>query len=175
MPAEAYPVPAAGQRLRASLLRSMLPQTVRKTADTSRSATTTYEADPHLVFENAEANAVYTMWGWVKYFADPTPDIKIRFTVPTDCLGEWAWIVPGSGTPSLATTTGYSIRTETNDVGVGRTGYGTGDTQQMTPLGAVFRMSTTAGSISLEWAQNTSNATATVLYTDSWLMFQRIA
>ena len=174
MAAESYPTLAAGQRLTAELLRSMLPQTVRKTADTSRSATTTYEADPHLVFA-AEANAVYTMSGWVKYFASTTPDIKMRFTVPTDCLGEWAWLVPGSGTPGVATTAGYSIRTETNDVGVGRTAYGTADTQQMTPLGAVFRMSSTAGNITLEWAQNTSDATATILYTDSWLCFQRIA
>ena len=173
MPAEAYPVPAAGQRLRASLLRSMQPQTVRKTADTSRSATTTYEADPHLVFA-AEANAVYTVVGWVKYFASTTPDIKIRFTVPTDCLGEWGWLMPGSATAGTGTT-GYSIRTETNDVGAGRTGYGTSDSQHMTPVGGLFRMSSTAGNISLEWAQNTSDATATVLYTDSWLTFQRIA
>lgn len=170
---EFYPQPLAGQKITASLLRSMLPQIVRKTADTSRSATTTYEADPHLVFP-AEAGAVYVMWGWVKYFASTTPDIKIRFTVPTGCLGEWAWIMPGSGTGASATA-GYSIRTDTNDVGAGRTGYGTSDTQQMTPMGALFRMSTTAGNISLEWAQNTSDATASVLYTDSWLAFQRIA
>ncbi|MBD9723438.1 hypothetical protein PV755_45455 [Streptomyces caniscabiei] len=173
MPAEAYPVPAAGQRLRASLLRSMQWQTVRKTADTSRSATTTYADDPHLVFP-AEANGVYTMLGWVKYFADPTPDIKMQFSVPTDCLGEWGWNMPGSGTTTTGTT-GYSIRTETNDVTNGRTGYGTSDSQHMTPLGGTFRMSTTAGNIALQWAQNTSNATATILYTDSFLMFLRIA
>jgi hypothetical protein len=53
---EYYPQPLAGQRLRASTLRDMLPKTARKTADTSRSATTTATADPHLTFE-VEANA----------------------------------------------------------------------------------------------------------------------
>ncbi|MEI5100286.1 hypothetical protein RB200_19385 [Streptomyces sp. PmtG] len=170
---EAYPTPLAGQRATATLLRSMQPQTVRKTADESRAATTTFLDDTHLVFP-AEAAAVYTMVGWIKYFADPTPDIKMQFAVPSGCLGEWAWLMPGSGTAAGATT-GYSIRTETNDVASFRTGYGTSDTTQFTPVSGLFRMSTTAGNISLQWAQNTSNATATVLYTDSWLTFLRIA
>jgi hypothetical protein len=171
--AEYYPQPAAGQRARAALLVSMLPKTVRKTADESRAATTTLADDTHLVFA-AEANAVYTMWGWVKYFADNTPDIKMQFTVPTGCLGEWAWMMPGAGTLA-GSVNGYSIRTESNDVGVVRTGYGTSNTDQNTPVSGLFRMSSTPGNIALQWAQNVSDAAATILYTDSWLMFQRIA
>lgn len=170
---EAYPTYAAGQRITASLLRSAQPQIVRKTADTSRSATTTYADDDHLVFA-AEANAVYSMWGWLKYFTDPTPDLKVQIVVPAGCLGEWAWNMPGSTTAGGGTV-GYSIRTESNDVNVGRTGYGTSDTQHNTPLGGLFRMGSTAGNIAVQWAQNTSNATATILYTDSWMAFQRIA
>lgn len=170
---ESYPQPLAGQKLTASLLRSMLPQTVRKTADESRSATTTFADDTHLVFA-AEAGAVYTMVGWIKYFASTVPDIKIQFSVPSGCLGEWAWNMPGSGTTTTGTA-GYSIRTETNDVAGSRTGYGTSDSNMFTPMSGLFRMSTTAGNIALQWAQNTSDATASVLYTDSWLAFQRIA
>jgi hypothetical protein len=151
----------------------MLPQTVRKTADTQRSATTTYADDPHLTFA-AEANAVYTMYGWIKYFADPTPDVKVQFSVPSGCLGEWGWLMPGSGTLA-AGTAGYSIRTESNDVSAGRTGYGTSNSDHMTPMGGVFRMGSTAGNIALQWAQNTSDATATTFYTDSFLTFTRIA
>jgi hypothetical protein len=82
--------------------------------------------------------------------------------------------MPGSGT--LATgTAGYSIRTETNDVGGSRTGYGTSDSTMFTPISGLWRIGSTAGSITLQWAQNTSNATATVMYTDSWLRFLRIA
>lgn len=170
---EAYPTYSAGQRLRASLLRSAQPQAVRKTADESRAATTALADDTHLIFA-AEANAVYTMYGWVKYFADPAPDIKMQFTVPTGCLGEWAWIMPGQATVA-GSVNGYAVRTESNDVNAVRTGYGTSDTQQNTPVSGIFRMSTTPGNIALQWAQNVSNATATTLFTDSWLMFQRIA
>ncbi|MVO84201.1 hypothetical protein GPA10_05290 [Streptomyces sp. p1417] len=170
---EAYPTPLAGQRLTASLLRSMQPMTVRKTADESRSATTTLATDTHLVV-SVEASAVYTMTGWIKYFADPTPDIKIFFSTPTGCLGEWAWMMPGSST-SATGTAGYSIRTETNDIASFRTGYGTSDSIHYTPVSGLFRVGSTAGSIALQWAQNTSSATATTLYTDSWLSYQRIA
>lgn len=171
--AESYPTILAGQRITAALLRSMLPQVVRKTADTSRAATTTFADDPHLTYE-VEANAVYVMDGWIKYFADPTPDIKFQFTTPTGTLGEWAWVMPGSGT-AAAGTTGYSVRTETNDVGGSRTGYGTSDTSMFTPVSGLWRVASTAGSITLQWAQNTSSATSTGVFTDSWLRFQRIA
>lgn len=170
---ESYPTYAAGQRITAALLRSAQPQAVRKTADESRAATTALADDTHLIFA-AEANAVYTMYGWVKYFADPAPDIKMQFTVPTGCLGEWAWIMPGQATVA-GSVNGYAVRTESNDVGAVRTGYGTSDTQQNTPVSGIFRMSSTPGNIALQWAQNVSNATATTLFTDSWLMFQRIA
>lgn len=171
--AESYPTIPAGTRLTASLLRSMLPQTVRKTADTSRAATTTFADDDHLTFA-VEAGAVYRMIGAIKYFADPTPDIKVQFTTPSGTLGEWSWMMPGSTTAATGTT-GYSIRTETNDVSGSRTGYGTSDSQHFTPISGLWRIGSVAGSITLQWAQNTSNATATVLYTDSWLEFKRIA
>lgn len=170
---EAYPIYAAGQRITAALLRSAQPQAVRKMADEPRSATTTLADDTHLLFA-AEANAVYTMWGWIKFFADPTPDIKMQFTVPTGCLGEWGWVMPGQ-LSAAGSVNGYSVRTESNDVNAVRTGYGTSDTQHNTPVSGIFRMSSTPGNIALQWAQNVSNATATTLYTDSWLMFQRIA
>lgn len=173
MAAEAYPQPLAGQRITAALLRSMLPQTVRKTADTSRAATTTFADDDHLSYA-VEANAVYVMDGWIKYFAHSTPDIKIQFTTPTGTLGEWGWLMPGSGTAATATA-GFSIRTDTIDVGGSRTGYGTTDSNMFTPMNGFWRIGSTAGSVTLQWAQNTSDATASVLFTDSWLRFQRIA
>jgi hypothetical protein len=171
--AEFYPTPLAGQRLTASLLRSMLPQVARKTSDTSRSATTTTAADPHLTFD-VEANAVYVWDGWVAYFADPSADLTIDFTVPAGALGEWAGFAAGSGTLAAATT-GYSIRTETNDVSQNRNFYGTSDDDMSAILHGTLRTSSTSGTFSLDWAQGTSSATATVLYTDSWLRLQRIA
>lgn len=172
--AESYPTPVAGQRITAALLRSMLPQVARKTADTSRASTTTTTADPHLVFD-VEANAVYVWDGWVKYFADPAADLTVDFTVPSGSLGEWNGFAAGSGTAGAAATTGYSIRTESNDVSQPRNYYGTTDTAHGLILHGILRTSTTAGTFSLDWAQGTSSAIGTILYTDSWLRLQRVA
>lgn len=183
--AESYPTPLAGQKLTAGLLRSMLPQVIRKTADTSRSATTTNTADPHLQFA-AEANAVYAWHGWIKYDGATAGDLVITFNAPTGSLGEWAGhgvgilVIGSTSTPTLETDTvrsnGYMIRTETNDVTQFRTygclGVGT---PLALYINGMLRVGSTAGTWSLDWSQGTSNATATTLYTDSWISLQRIA
>ncbi|MDG4535336.1 hypothetical protein [Streptomyces sp. AV19] len=171
--AEAYPTFLAGQRLTAALLASAQPMVVRKTADTSRASTATPTADPHLTF-SVEANAVYVWHGFIKYFADPTPDLQVNFTAPTGSLGEWHQIAAGSGT-TTGTTAGYSVRMDSNDVTSGRNFYGTSDTDMGAVIHGTLRVGSTAGTFALQWAQASSSATATILYTDSYIWMQRIA
>ena len=185
--AEAYPILLAGQRITASLLSSMQAQVARKTSDTSRSATTTTTADPHLQFE-VVTNAVYIMDGWIKYDGPTAADMNIDFTAPSGSLGEWTALAVGhspvigsSNAPALIIDTqdarGYMIRTESNDVASARSfgTLGTGNVPITMHMKATLRTSTTAGTYSLDWAQFASNATACTLYTDSWLRLLRVA
>lgn len=183
--AEQYPTLAGGQRITASLLRSMLPQTVRKTADTARTATTSRTADPHLAFD-AVANGVYIFTGYLKVDGDNAGDISLQLTVPSGAAGEMlTWgagnnVIGSTAAPALQSNVsdarGYMIRTETMDVNAARTFglLGAGTSMGLIVKGTV-RMSTTAGTVSIDWAQAVSSATATTIYTDSWLEFQRIA
>ncbi|MFD7794314.1 hypothetical protein [Streptomyces sp. NPDC059759] len=182
---ESYPVPAGGQRLTGALLRSMQPLTLRKTADTARSATTTQTPDPHLQF-TAEANAVYTWYGWIKYDGDTAADLVINFTPPAGALGEWAGhgtgitVIGATNTPTLESNTirsnGYMLRTETNDVAQFRTYgcLGVGNPLSVYLYG-ILRVQATGGTWSLDWSQSASSATATTLYTDSYITLQRTA
>jgi len=184
--AESYPPVAGGQRITGALLRSMLPLTARKTSDTQRSATTTTVADPHLQFE-LEANAVYTLTGWLKYDGPTAGDINIDWTAPAGCLGEYtAW---GSGNASITATVGvtltsdtqsvrgYMIRTETNDISQSRSFgcLGLALTPLTIQIWGTVRNGPTAGTYSLDWAQLASDASPTTLYTDSWLELRRTA
>lgn len=183
--AEAYPTPLAGQRLTASLLRSMQTQCLRKTSDTSRSATTTLAADPHLQMDVA-AGGVYALWGWMKYDALAAADIVVGFSFPTGTLGEWTGIgggitvtsaTAGGGTQQDAVSTwGYNVRLETTDLvntrNFGALGVGTTLTVL---INGTFRIGSTAGTLALTWAQGASNATATTVYTDSWINVLRVA
>ncbi len=183
---EFYPIPLAGQRITASLLRSMLPVIARKTADTTRSATTTTTADPHLQFE-VVANAVYIMDGWIKYDSATAADFSLDFSAPSGATGEWVGIGTGhspvisySGVPALITDTvssrGYLIRTSSNDVTAALSYGGLGVGNSLTVLiNATLRTDVTAGTWSLDWAQSVSDATNTTVFTDSWLRMQRTA
>lgn len=183
--AEAYPTPLAGQRLTASLLRSMQPQTLRKTADTSITASTSPTADPHLTFD-VTASAVYVWWGWLKYDGATAGDLLVSFTAPSGALGEWAGhgtgitVIGSSSTPTLETdtvrTNGYMQRTESNDVTQSRSFGALGVGNALTvDIKGTLRVGSTAGTWALAWAQNASSATATTLYTDSYIALQRIA
>jgi hypothetical protein len=186
--AEYYPQPAAGQKITASLLRSMLPQTARKTADTQRSATTATVADPHLTFE-LEANASYTWWGWLKYSTSTLADINIDFTGPSGLLGEWVGVGPGivrvvgatdASPPVIQAdtqeSTGYMVRLESTDVTSARAYGGLGTSAVITlDLKGTLRVGATGGTWSLDWAQRTSDATNTTVYTDSWISLLRTA
>lgn len=187
---EAYPTFLAGQRITATLLSSAQPMVARKTSDTARTASTTLTADPHLTFDVA-ANAVYIMDGWVKYDSPTAADINIDWTIPSGALGEWTAIglghspvIGSTNAPALQTDTqdarGYLIRLETNDISQPRSygglGVSGGGITPMTfHLKSTLRTSSTAGTYAMEWAQLVSNATATTVYTDSWLRLTRVA
>jgi hypothetical protein len=183
--AEAYPAFPAGQRITAALLRSNQEQVARKTADTARSAVTTTAADPHLQFD-VVANAVYRWHGWLKYDGATTADLVVSFTPPSGSLGEWAGhgtgitVIGAASTPTLETDTvrsnGYMLRTESNDVAQFRTYgcLGVGNPLSVF-INGVLRVGPTSGTWSLDWSQSVSSATATTLYTDSYVSLLRTA
>ena len=184
--AESYPSLAGGQRLTGALLRSMLPQTARKTSDTARSSTTSRVADPHLTFD-VVANAVYTFHGWLKFDGDVNADLSLQLTVPSSALGDMTvWgagnnVIGATAVPALQSNVGdprgYMVRTESLDVNSARTygALGTGGTPMGMLMMGTVRVASTPGTVSIDWAQAVSSATATTTYTDSFLEFRRIA
>lgn len=184
--AEVYPTFLAGQRLTPTLLTSAQAVVARKTADTSRSSTATPAADPHLTFE-VVAGGVYVMDGWLKFDGAAAGDLSIDWSMPSGSLGEWTGWGPGvpavvgvNTTPALVTDTastrGYLLRIETNDVSQVRTfGCIAVGTTLTIKINGTLRVGSTAGTYSLDWSQVTSDPTATTLYTDSWLRLQRVA
>ncbi|GAA1888460.1 hypothetical protein GCM10009837_07910 [Streptomyces durmitorensis] len=146
-----------------------------KAADTSRTNNATPADDPHLTFEVA-ANAIYTVDGWIKYSALVDLDITIDWTTPAGALGEWTGHGAGLGTTAQSTN-GYSIRTETNDVAQPRNFSGTTSAagEYSVLIAGTLRVQGTGGTYALQWSQGNTGATATTVYTDSWLRLTRIA
>lgn len=133
-------------------------RTVRKTADQSVTSSTTLVNDSHLVL-SVVANATYTLFLMCVFSGGTTGDIKFSWGVPSGTVLRW---VDQTGTSGLAADLDvYSAPGGTTQVGF--------------QIWATVVTSGTAGNIQFRWAQNTSDATATIVRANSHLCLDRVA
>lgn len=168
-----YPTIAAGQRITAALLQSMLPMTAYKAAATDRASTTTMADDPDLTF-TLEASAVYIVEFHLYLGSGSTGLPKTQWTVPSGATG----LKGVHGSASTATSDdGISMRTGshgfTTAVTYGYRSTGPTNLNHATEVGTVITSS--AGTCAIQWAQSVSNATAVRMGLGSWARAQRIA
>lgn len=167
-----FPTILAGDRISASLLMSMEPQSIVKSADESRTSTAAVSNDTEFFFA-CEANALYLLEGYLKYSGATAGDINIDWTAPAGSTGEWFAI--GIANDTAATANGYLVQMATQDIEAQRSfGTITGVNYGLS-LNGTLRTSSTAGTYQMQWAQLTSNATATIIAADSWMKLTRVA
>ncbi len=146
----------------------------RKTADTSRSSTTTMADDPHLTV-SLSASATYLLFAYLAYQAGTTGDFNIAFTQPSGAAGSWQGTGLGRDVGASVGTGGWTVRMNTNDIGATQPrSYGGDTTNQAVQVMGIVRTSS-AGTFAAQWAQASSDATATILRTDSWMQLVRVA
>lgn len=144
---------------------------VRKTADESVTSSTTLQNDDHLVLALV-AGTTYLLTGMLIYDASTAGDFKLAFTVPAGVTINWTaagfrvadTTASGGGSPTVQTGSGT-----TKNVG----GIGAGS-KGAAVLNGLIRVGTTAGNLQLQWAQDVSDATATTVYTDSFLRLIKV-
>lgn len=165
-----YPSIAAGQRITASLLNSMVPTIVSKAADQSVTSSTTLTNDSHLVAALV-ANATYILDGYLMLFGSGAGlgDAKIDFTVPSGTTMHYT----SGGVVAANPATQYEDTVNANSTA--RTIGTNGTTDMGVALHAHIVVGSTAGNVQLRFAQNSSNVTATGFRAGSWLRFRRIA
>lgn len=142
-----------------------------KFADTSRISTTVLADDPDLITPSLDANSTWVIDGWLWWTSTvDTPDIKFAFAGPAG--GDVQWMLH-----ALITT--QTSNSGAQDIGI-QTGFGNtharasinGSTSGH--IRGYLTLGGTAGSVRLQWAQNTSIATAVVLKEGSYLRFRRV-
>lgn len=126
----------------------------RKTASTSRASTVTPAADPHLAV-SVEANATYNVILQLAWRPSGSGGFRFDFTGPSGA--EMIFIDNDSGS-SLAIGDDLTF-----NVTVGAT------------IGGTLVTAGTAGTLTLRWAQNVSNATNTTLNEHSSMWLRRVA
>jgi hypothetical protein len=169
-----YPVITAGQPINAALLTSMLPTYIVKQSNTDRT-NATFSADPELT-TTLVASATYFVEFFLQLGGIPAADIQTRWATPGSASGLKCLIGPGSAAldanaDNVATRQGahlYNTAILYNGV--------------RSATGQIFQAyeysvltSGTGGTLSLEWAQGTTNATASRVGAGSLLRVTRLS
>lgn len=156
-------VPGAGARPDAStfyaLINELRPLFVRKTADETVNNSTTLQNDDQLALA-VEANVTYWLSMRLLMSSGATPDFKMLFTFPSGLTMKLHNVEP---TPTISVP--YD---QTTVAAV--SGTGADATIQVEGLVVV---SSTAGTLQLQWAQNTLNASNTIVRADSTMRLIR--
>lgn len=140
-----------------------------KTADQARNSSTTLTDDTELTVP-VVASAKYALDLFLYYDATAGVDIKFGFTFPagaTLTFGGICYLVGGSFTIAM-------LRAQRATSG-STTLAASGGTTPHTRIDGTLITGATAGDLTLQWAQNTSNAAATTVKTDSLLRLTRFA
>lgn len=148
-----------------------VPNIVRKTSDTTRTSTTTVADDPQLTF-TAEANSTYFIQTWLIYSGSNAGDFKYSWTVPAGTSGiRWSLGESVGATDYASTTMRTSAHQPGTDVAFGchTTGLFNGALDT-----AVFTTSSTAGPITLRFAQNSSSTDATTLRSGTVMTYTKV-
>lgn len=149
-----------------------VPFGVYKTADESVTSSTALQNDDHLVMAIA-ANEVWRYSADLFWEADGTGDIKFAFTGPAGVTEMRLW--HGFGTDGAGGTNNEDTTyTGSGTVCGSHQGQGAG-TVRHTILGGYIANGGTAGNLQLQWAQNTSNAVASIMKKYSSLLAWRLA
>lgn len=156
-----------------------VPQIVIANSDESDSDNTVHD-DAELLFP-VNANEVYIFEAFLMFTTgtSTTPDVKVGWTLPASAtLTE---VLEGLAVAATSADGQWTYRAQyqnTTPVTARATGVISTATEAVTPviIRGVIRISSTAGNIQLQWAQNTTTGgTPTVRKADSFIKFTRIA
>lgn len=145
-------------------------QFVRKTANETVNNSSTLQNDDTLLAALA-ANEVVAFICQIWFSSATAADIKLAFTTPAAATIVWA----GAGGFQFTTAEGAALfqAVETSGGSASIGGRGAGDKRTITLIGLVAN-GANAGNLTLQWAQDTADASDTIVYANSWLLPLRV-
>jgi hypothetical protein len=171
-----YPAIAAGQRITTAMLSGLTWNYVVKNGTQTVTSSTTLVNDSDLFFP-LEANAQYEWELFMRFSGLQAAGIKLAWTAPAGTSFNRTCGGPGSTnavqTNANTTEMRWSSHSITTAVDYTNPRNSTGLHTWLTES-SIFTAGATAGNLQLQWAQNTSNATGTVVQGSSYIRYRRI-
>jgi hypothetical protein len=143
-----------------------------RTTDSAPKVSDTALGNDTVLAISVPAAGRFNFTGTLFYDTSTTADIKFAFTIPAGATIRWGGL-------GLSTAGGGALQSATaiasgSAIAFGGAGVGTANTQIIHISGSML-MGGTAGILWLQWAQNTSDATNTILRADSRIEVWRVA
>jgi hypothetical protein len=164
----------AGQRIRASQYNADQDRRRKKyqSADQLRNNNTTLLSSTDLTW-TVEANAVYAFDSLILIDANTTADFKYNFLLPAGSgIVQSLW---GSGVSNGAgIIDGAIFHDVVTSAGLPAGGANSGTPLSLKPQGLIA-IGGTAGTVTFQFAQNTANASNTILKLGSWIELTKVA
>lgn len=159
----------AGSRILASEVQAVAPLAAYKSADQPVTSSTVLVNDNALSV-SVLASATYHFQCYLDYEGGTggSADIKWQWTVPSGAVMHYHAAYQGAGgSANVGNTNTASTSIAARTQGAG--------TLCGTTMTGTLTVSVTAGTLQLQWAQNTSNGTATIVHAGSSLALWQIA
>lgn len=164
-------LPGAGVTLTASTLSALVtelrPSFVRKGADETVNNSAALQNDDALSLA-VVADAVYRMWLRLIVNSGTTPDIKQGFTYPTGTTMTTEFFT--GSTPDTAASVLQGPGTEATVAA-----FSCVAADQIIRVEGLVTVSSTAGTLQVQWAQNTATVSNTVVKAGSFLHLHRVS
>lgn len=159
---------AAFLRRRGGSRRYKSNQIIRKLSNETVNNSSTLQDDDDLWW-TVGASEVHHFRAVIRWTSNATADIKFGFTVPASCTMEWNIQSVLDGATAGGTPTGLNAAGGTSARGGGA------GTPVLAALleGWVFN-SSTAGTVQMQWAQNTQDASDTIVKANSLIHVTRL-
>lgn len=167
MAVDAMPL-RAGDALTAHGYNLARPVYAWKTANESVTSSTTNQADDELLLP-VEPFSAYLTLVCLSVTAATAGDIKVSWSVPTGAQGRRHALGPGSGATGTTDTMRIAVHGWTAD-----TVYGLNSTSTSIIEEGVLFTEAAGGLLWMQWAQNASSGTATVVESNSFMRLQRV-
>ena len=149
-----------------------LTQMAYKTVDESVTSSTTVQDDDHLTFAIGANETWYCEFN-LSASGGTTGDLKVTVTMPSGATSELVVTGVASGGTTAQNSIGVITSSASSEVVCGLQA-GTGNRNAVSIEGCVFN-SSTAGNVTLQWAQGTSDGTATTVRKGSTVIYRRLA
>lgn len=149
-----------------------LTQMAYKTVDESVTSSTTVQDDDHLTFAIGANETWYCEFN-LSASGGATGDLRVTVTMPSGATSELVVTGVASGGTTAQNSIGVITSSASSEVVCGLQA-GTGNRNAVSIEGCVFN-SSTAGNVTLQWAQGTSDGTATTVRKGSTVIYRRLA